>query len=176
MLRDATTHLFRPDSALYLHPAQVFGSAPFLAGFVRSATIRRYRSGLAALDLLNRETLQRYDELAADGIGRDIRADGYVSCFQNREVAVAAHRNAVTLARRGLTSGPGELLDGPALRTFEPALSQTARWGFVESGDRWTDPWPLGYAAVRPPHPGRHGYSGQDQTRSAITDKQPASG
>lgn len=140
ILRDAATHVFRPDSALYLHPAQVFGSAPFLAGFVRSATSRKYQAGLAALDLLNRETLQRYDELAADGIGRVIRRDGYVSCFQTREAAAAAHRHAITLARRGLTPGPGELLEGPRLRAVEPALSQTARWGFVETGDRWTDP------------------------------------
>lgn len=140
ILRDAVTHVFRPDGVLYLHPVQVFGSAPFLAGFVRSATSRRYQSGLAALDLLNRETLQCYDEFAADGIGRAIRGDGYVSCFRTREVAVAAHRHAVVLARRGLTPGPGGLLEGPDLRAVEPALSETARWGFVESGDRWTDP------------------------------------
>ena len=140
MLREAAVHMFRPDSALYLHPAQLFGTAPFLAGFVRSATSRRYEAGLAAMDLLNRETLRCYDELAADGIGQAIRKDGYVSCFQTREVALAAHQQAVTLARRGLTAGPGELLDGAALRAVEPALSESARWGFVETGDRWTDP------------------------------------
>lgn len=140
MLRESATHVFRPDSALYLHPTRVFGSAPFLAGFVRSSTSRRYQSGLAALDLLNRETLQRYDELAADGIGRSIRGDGYVSCFRTREAAVAAQRHAVMLAKRGLTPGPGELLEGPGLRAVEPALSEVARWGFVETGDRWIDP------------------------------------
>lgn len=140
VLRESAANLFRSDSALYLHPTHVFSSAPFLGRFVRSSTSQRYQTGLAALDLLNRETLQRYDELAADGIGRDIRGDGYVSCFRKREVAVAAHRHAVTLAGRGLTPGPGELLEGSDLHVVEPALSEGARWGFVETGDRWIDP------------------------------------
>jgi len=140
MLREGVGQLFAPSSAVYIHPSQMLKMAGFIAGFTRRSTVRSYRSGLAALDLLNEQTNTRFDELADDGIGLSMRREGYVYCFRDKASATQGRDAAVRLAARGLAPEPDPLVGGSELRELEPAISLVNGWGYLQRGVLWIDP------------------------------------
>ena len=140
VVREGIGQLFRSDSAFYVHPTQALRMAPFLLGFALRSKERAYRAGLAALDLLNEQTEACLQDMAADGIGRSMRNEGYVYCFRDEESARESRGRAIELAKRGLGPEPGPLLSGADLRHLEPAISLEGGWGYLQEGVLWVDP------------------------------------
>jgi D-amino-acid dehydrogenase len=140
LVRDAIGNLFRRDSAFFVEPR----TAPFVAGFLlrmaRHCTGSAHERGLSAMAQLGRRTLELYDDLAREGIAVGMGADGYLKCSSSLEAAQAVRDEMARMADRGLAQEPGPLLGPDELAEVEPALSEHARAGFVQPGERWIDP------------------------------------
>ena len=140
VVREGLGQLFRADSAFYVHPGQVLRMAPFLMSFALRANGRAYRAGTVALDLLNEQTEACLQEMAADGIGRSMRHEGYVYCFREEGAARESREKAMQLAKRGLGPEPGPLVSGSELRQLEGTISLQDGWGYLQLGVMWIDP------------------------------------
>lgn len=140
LVRDAIGDLFRRDSAFFVEPR----SAPFVAGFLvhlaRHCTRPAYERGLTAMAQLSGQTFELYDELAREGLAVGMGTDGYLKCCSSVEAARAARDGLARMADRGLAQQPGPVLGGDELAEVEPAVSEHARAGFVQPGERWIDP------------------------------------
>jgi D-amino-acid dehydrogenase len=140
MIREALAQLGRPDAALHVHPAYAPRMAGFLRRFAAAATAERYERGVQALAQLARGVTTAYDELAAAGIGRGARDDGYLFVHASRAAAEAERASIAGMAARGLCAHPEPILEGADLREAEPILGDGARAGYVVPGERWIDP------------------------------------
>lgn len=143
MLLEAVGQVFRPSSAVYIHPKQMLKMVGFLVGFTRASSARSYKAGLTALDLLNEQTKTRYQELASDEIGLSMRHEGYVHCFRDKAAATEGRNRAVRLADRRFAPEPDPLVGGSELRALEPAISLADGWGYLQRGVLWIDPGTL---------------------------------
>lgn len=140
MISEGLRHWFTPSSAFYVNPRSLVGLAPFLLSLGRHANRHSYLSAFRKLDQLNRLTAGLFDELAELGIGTDLVRTGNLKAFRSRETADAQWRETVRLADLGLVGRPGDFLDRRALCELEPALGESARWGFLRPDVRWGDP------------------------------------
>jgi len=140
LVRHAIGNLFRRDAALFVEPR----FAPFMAGFLvrlaRHCTRTAYERGLSAMAELGRRTFELYDELAREGIAVGMGTDGYLICCSSVEEATAEREAMVRLAEHGLARTPEPVLGAAEVADLEPSLSEYARAGFVQPGERWIDP------------------------------------
>lgn len=136
----AARGLFRPGSALFVHPRPSLELGRFLTRLARHSTRRAYEAGLQAMAQLSHMTFRLYDELARDGIGGGMATDGYLVCCASEASALAQRRQFERMAELGIASRPGPLLRGRELAEAEPSLSGAAGVGFLQPGERWIDP------------------------------------
>jgi D-amino-acid dehydrogenase len=127
------------DSALYFEPRQLLRMLPWLVRFAARCNERDHTRGRLALGRLGQRSFKLLDEMVADGVALELNRTGLV-------VAGLLERSASTfLARmRPLSTFgfrvPESLLDGPALRAIEPALSDAVTVGFVIERHWYVDP------------------------------------
>jgi D-amino-acid dehydrogenase len=140
MVRTALDDLRRPDAALYVHPAYMPQMAGFLLRFSRSGTRAAYDRGVRALAQLARGVTGAYDQLAAAGVGRHMRRDGYLMVFGSEKAAAQERARIIGVSKQlGVSAPPEPLLSAAQLRACEPLLGDTAVAGFVIPGERWID-------------------------------------
>ncbi|WP_031469324.1 NAD(P)/FAD-dependent oxidoreductase [Sciscionella sediminilitoris] len=133
MVSSAIAGMYRPDSALHIHPSPDAALIRFLSQFLVNATARRYRSGVAALAMLGADARRRFDELRAEGVDVEINKKGYLYVFGSESSAARVHE----LVRANGSAAAGPLLTGGALAEREPCLAEGARAGF-EIAEEWT--------------------------------------
>ncbi len=124
-------------SALHLAPAAVPGLAPWLARFWRACTPRAHAAGVSALGTLGRRAFGALEALAGDGVDLNVMRRGTILAASSRDDVVRTLAHFAPLRDHGLTvPGPGDVLDGGALRALEPALSPHVQAGVLLS-EHW---------------------------------------
>ena len=74
--------MLRPDSPLYIKPTALLKLAPWLMRFRSFCNHADQKRGIAALAALNEFTMDRYDELEADGVEFEYTKAGVLMAFQ----------------------------------------------------------------------------------------------
>src|SRR2546423_2737174 len=119
----AIRSLLRPDSPLYIKPTALPGMIEWLLAFAARSNATDNLVGLHATAALAEPTLRLYDELVADGVNFDMRADGLL--FSHLTLDGATHKldELAPLREHGydIPAGP---MTGAAVHEFEPALSE----------------------------------------------------
>lgn len=132
--------LFSRTSPFFVKPSALLENAGFLYGFARQCSESAFKANLARLDFLNRRTEALYRALKDEGVGTRIAPIGILRVFGSKEAALADRALLIELAGRGLGPPPGPLMEESELRAFEPALAASARAGFVQEGEAFTNP------------------------------------
>jgi D-amino-acid dehydrogenase len=139
-LRHALGGLLKSSSPLFIPPRPDPRLAAFLLSFTRYCTWRRWREGMRAFAALNRQALDAYDLLAAEGVAEPTKPSE--PCLQ--ATRTEAEREAVVAELERVRSiGQDvdyELLSGDEARDLEPALSEEIGAAVYLRGQRYLHP------------------------------------
>jgi D-amino-acid dehydrogenase len=127
--------MMRADAPLYIKPSAAPRMLGFLLRFWQRCNERDFRAGCAAFATLAADTMERYDELAADGIAFESHSDGLLMAFRHAE-EMAAERALL----EGLGYGPLRFLSAAELQDLEPALAPGAAGGIHILAERTVRP------------------------------------
>ena len=97
--------MLRRDRPLHIKPFSLVALAPWLARFRSHCNHTDYKRGIAALAALNAVTMDRYDELAADGVQFEYSELGLLMAFRDPEEAEDARKSAALVAAAKAASG-----------------------------------------------------------------------
>ncbi len=99
--------MLRRDSPLHIKPSALPMLAPWLMRFRTYCNLADQKRGIAALAALNEVTMERYDELAADGVQFEFSESGLLMAFRDFDEAEAARKEVELVAAAGARSGIG---------------------------------------------------------------------
>ena len=112
----------------------------FLAAFARHCTPGKWRAAMAVFTEANHRALDAFDALTAGGVAEPTRvADPFVAAFlseQDRDGLVHEFEHVAEVGGRT----EYELVDGDALRSIEPALSEAVTHGVLLRDQRYINP------------------------------------
>ncbi len=127
--------MLRSDSPLYIRPSAAPGMTAWLLAFWRHCNRSDFDRGARAFARLGAETMDLYDELAADGVRFEGRKDGLLMVFRERS---GLEHELELLDRFGY--GPVEEVESPELRELEPSLSHELGCGAIVASERTVRP------------------------------------
>lgn len=127
--------MLRSDSPLYIRPSAAPGMAGWLVAFWKHCNDADFDRGARAFAELGAETMELYDELAADGARYEGHASGLLMVFRERS---ARDHEVGLLERYGY--GPLEEVNGVGLRELEPALAPEIAHGALVFPERAVRP------------------------------------
>ena len=130
--------MLRRDSPLYIKPSALPGLAPWLLRFRSFCNYADQKRGIAAIAALNRFTMERYDELAADGVEFECHESGVLMVFQDSDKAAAAEKEVKLVTAAGATSCTD--LNETQVYEREPMLRPGFRFGLFVGADRHVRP------------------------------------
>ena len=130
--------MLRPDSPLYIKPSALPMLAPWLMRFRSYCNHADQKRGIAALAALNAFTMDRYDELARDGVKFEISESGVLMAFHDSHKAAAAQKEVKLVAAAGAASCSE--LDEAELYEREPMLRPGFRFGLLVGAERHVRP------------------------------------
>ena len=112
----------------------------FLAAFARHCTPGKWRAAMAVFTEANHRALDAFDALTDGGVAEPTReADPFVAAFlseQDRDGLVHEFEHVAEVGGRT----EYELVDGDALRSIEPALSEAVTHGVLLRDQRYINP------------------------------------
>ena len=112
----------------------------FLAAFARHCTPGKWREAMAVFNEANHRALEAFDALADGGVNEPTHeADPFVAAFlseRDRDGLVHEFEHVAEVGGRTAY----ELVDGHALRSIEPALSEAVTHGVLLRGQRFINP------------------------------------
>ena len=129
--------MLRRDSPLHIKPSSLPMLAPWLMRFRSFCNLADQKRGIAALAALNEVTMERYDELAADGVQFEYSESGLLMAFRDFDEAEATRKEVELVAAAGVTSGTASCheLNEAELYEREPMLLPGFRFGlFLDEG------------------------------------------
>ena len=97
--------MLRRDSPLHIKPSALPMLAPWLMRFRSYCNHADQKRGIAALAALNEVTMERYDELAADGVQFECSESGLLMAFRDFDEAAAARKDVELVAASRAASG-----------------------------------------------------------------------
>ena len=130
--------MLRADSPLYIKPSALPKLAPWLLRFRSFCNQADQERGIAVLAALNRFTMDRYDELAADGVEFECFRSGILMAFRDSDKAAAAQREVKLIAAAGAASCTE--LSEAELYEREPMLRPGFRFGLFVGEERHVRP------------------------------------
>ena len=107
--------------------------------FWRSSSPRRYSAGMVALVALGSQALTAFDALRDAGVDFEMHSDGLLFVARTEE-GLAAELSALHDQRAVGFAGGIELLDGAAVREFEPTLRDDVVGGIFAADERHVRP------------------------------------
>ena len=113
--------MLRRDSPLHIKPSNLLALVPWLMRFRSFCNRAEQMRGIAAFAALNAVTMERYDELAADGMQFEYSESGLLMAFRNFDEAEATRKEVELVAAAAATLGT-------ASGTASGATSETASW------------------------------------------------
>lgn len=134
--------MLRRDSPLYIRPAALPALIPWLLQFRSFCNGIDQQRGIAALAALNEFTIERYEELAADGVSFEFSESGLLMAFRDADMAAASRKEVKLAAAAGSSVGTESWseLDKAALYDREPLLRPGFRFGLALDNDRHVRP------------------------------------
>ena len=138
LVRTSLRWMLHSDSPLYIRPRADIGFARWLLGFWGSCNPRAYSEGLTAIAQLNRRTFALFDQLEQEGLEFEQRRDGMLFAYLDRAGVEHDLRDLEALVPFGYE--PPAVLDGDALRAFEPSLSERVTVGLHVAAERHLRP------------------------------------
>ena len=115
--------MLRRDSPLHIKPSSLPALAPWLMRFRSFCNHADQVRGIAAFAAINAVTMERYDELAADGMQFEYSESGLLMAFRDFDEAEATRKEIELVAAAGASSGSGS---GATPGTASGATSGTA--------------------------------------------------
>lgn len=97
--------MLRRDSPLHIRPSALLTLAPWLLRFRAHCNHAAQKQGIAALAALNAVTMDRYDELAADGVQFESSESGLLLAFRDLEEAEETRKSVELVAAAKAASG-----------------------------------------------------------------------
>jgi D-amino-acid dehydrogenase len=131
--------MLKPDSPLLIRPRLSPSFMAWCWRFWRNSSPRPHRAGLEAILALNRQTLELFDELQANGVEFEMHSTGLVFVGLTEKVLSEELRVFSELQQAGY-AGETESLDRKALDVFEPALSDAVAGGLHAKQERYVQP------------------------------------
>jgi D-amino-acid dehydrogenase len=135
--------MLRPDSPLYIRPSLQPQFLSFMLGMWKASNAKAQRAGFAGHLALAEGTIESFDDYRADGMDFEMRTEGLLMAFTQRENLDhhLAHLDLVT--QYGLEP---TVLEGDDVRVHEPLLSDAVEGGLYFPKERHVDPGALARA------------------------------
>ena len=130
--------MMRRDSPLYIRPRAAPALAPWLLRFRSHCNHADHSRGIAALAALNAVTMERYDELVADGVEFEMNRSDILMVF--RDSATAAETRAEVEAVAAVGATRYREVDATELYEREPLLRSGFQGGILVQGERSVRP------------------------------------
>jgi D-amino-acid dehydrogenase len=140
MISKSLKWMLHRDSPLYIRPEPSLGFLKFMLGMWRSSNGPTQRAGFEAHLRLAQGTIEAYEDYRADGIDFELRHDGLLMAFTDRE-NLDHHRELLDLAER-FDRDPLVLI-GDDVRNHEPLLSDRVYGGVFFPKEQHVDPHAL---------------------------------
>jgi D-amino-acid dehydrogenase len=137
MISKSLKWMLRKDSPLYIRPSLDFAFVKFMLGMWRSCNAPAQRAGYEAHLRLAYGTIEAYDDYRADGLDFELRHDGLLMAFTDRD-NLEHHLDNLDLARK-FDRDPQVLL-GDDVRAYEPRLSDQVCGGVLLPKEEHVDP------------------------------------
>lgn len=126
ILRDSIGSVFKPDSALYMHPQVSPEMLRFLLRFTRSTRSENFRRAVADLQAFSHNTLTLFEKMQSDGLRLDVNTEGFLFVFK----ALAAAQASLA-SQAAVTGANAEVLTAEHIRSLEPNLSDKVAAGYL---------------------------------------------
>lgn len=131
--------MLHQDSPLYIRPnLRDRDLAQWLFQFWRACNPTNYAHAIASIGELNRQTMQGFDEMAANGVSFQMAAAGLLCAFINPRNLEEELHHLETFKAFGIEIP--EALWGTAARDLEPGLSDAVNGAFLVSSERHIRP------------------------------------
>ena len=140
MISKSLKWMLHRDSPLYIRPEPTLGFVKFMLGMWQSSNGPMQRAGFEAHLRLAQGTIEAYEDYRADGIDFELRHDGLLMAFTDRE-NLDHHRQLLDLAQR-FDRDP-QVLIGDDVRNHEPLLSDRVYGGIFFPKEQHVDPHAL---------------------------------
>ena len=140
MISKSLKWMLHRDSPLYIRPEPSLGFVKFMLGMWKSSNGPMQRAGFEAHLRLAQGTIEAYEDYRADGIDFELRHDGLLMAFTDRE-NLDHHRQLLDLAER-FDRDP-QVLIGDDVRNHEPLLSDRVYGGIFFPKEQHVDPQAL---------------------------------
>ncbi len=140
MISKSLKWMLHRDSPLYIRPEPTLGFVKFMLGMWKSSNGPMQRAGFEAHLRLAQGTIEAYEDYRADGIDFELRHDGLLMAFTDRE-NLDHHRQLLDLAER-FDRDP-QVLIGDDVRNHEPLLSDRVYGGIFFPKEQHVDPHAL---------------------------------
>ena len=140
MISKSLKWMLHRDSPLYIRPEPSLGFVKFMLGMWKSSNGPMQRAGFEAHLRLAQGTIEAYEDYRADGIDFELRHDGLLMAFTDRE-NLDHHRQLLDLAQR-FDRDP-QVLIGDDVRNHEPLLSDRVYGGIFFPKEQHVDPQAL---------------------------------
>ncbi|MEZ4496326.1 MAG: FAD-dependent oxidoreductase [Thermomicrobiales bacterium] len=138
LVRTSLKWMLRSDSPLYIRPASMPGMSRWLFDFWRHCNQRDFIAGGEACSELGRSTMPLFDGMKAAGVEFEMHADGLLHAYLS--TTAMEHDYAVLASIIDDSITMPQMMDGNAVRSFEPALNDSVQGGFWFDSDRSVQP------------------------------------
>ena len=137
MISKSLKWMLRRDSPLYIRPSLDPTFVKFMLGMWKSSNAAAQRAGFEAHLQLARGTVRAYDDYRADGLDFELRHDGLLMAFLEKE-NLDHHLDNLDLVRK-FDLDP-QVLVGDDVRVHEPQLSDRVYGGIFFPKEEHVDP------------------------------------
>lgn len=126
ILRESIGSVFKPDSALYMHPQVSPAMMRFLLRFMRSTRSQNFRRAVADLQAFSNDTLALFENMRSEGLRLDVNTEGFLFVFKTLAAAQAS-----LASQAAVTGADAEILSAGQVRSLEPNLSDEVAAGYL---------------------------------------------
>jgi D-amino-acid dehydrogenase len=137
MISKSLKWMLRRDSPLYIRPSLDLAFVKFMLGMWRSCNAPAQRAGYEAHLRLAYGTIEAYDDYRADGLDFELRHDGLLMAFTDKD-NLDHHLANLDLVRK-FDLDP-QVLIGEDVRVHEPLLSDRVHGGVFFPKEEHVDP------------------------------------
>ncbi len=133
--------MLKADSPLYIRPGSMPGMSRWLFDFWRHCNARDFKAGGEACSELGRSTMELFDQMQSRGVEFEMHADGLLHAYMNPLMMEHDHAALASIIDKSIRMP--EIMDGDAVRAFEPAIGDAIQGGFWFDSDRSVQPGSL---------------------------------
>ena len=132
--------MLRRESPLYIKPSALPVLVPWLMRFRSFCNHADQKWGIAALAGLNEATVERYDELAADGVEFEYYESGLLMAFRDADIAAASQKEvklaaAARDAAREMAGSATDIATGSAVDIAAGPVARAVPWRELDEAE-----------------------------------------